>query len=84
MLQRDAAANARFDLIDFDDETVVKVRLWNSETSVFEDEVADRLVSRLDYINRDFPEVLDVDRALAEYFGRFRQQQLQCKIDYPK
>ena len=74
MLQRDAAANARFDLIDFDDEgSSQSEAVEQRDFEYLRDEVADRLVSRLDYINRDFLKCWTLDRALAAYFGRFRQ-----------
>ena len=47
MLQRDAAANARFDLIGFDDEGSSQSETVDNETSVFEDEAIGLCLTRL-------------------------------------
>ena len=80
MLQRDAAANARFDLIDFDDEgSSQSEAVEQRDFEYLRDEVADRLVSRLDYINRDFPEVLDVGSGTGSIFRAF-QANNNCNV----
>ena len=80
MLQRDAAATARFDFIELDHEDGSQNEAGEQrDFEYLRDEVADRLVSRLDYINRDFPEVLDVGSGTGSIFRAF-QANNKCNI----
>ena len=82
MLQRDAAANARFDFNEEEDDGLLSDPPSAAEQRDFEylrDEVADRLISRLDYVNRDFPNVLDVGSATGSIYRAFQANNM-CNI----
>ncbi len=75
MLQRDAAANARFDFSDAEEEVMEQ-----RDFEYLRDEVAGRLISRLDYVNRGFTNVLDVGSGTGSIYRAFQANNI-CNVE---